>query len=98
MMSDSQRPVDLNAVSQLVEQLERDLDRARSGKGSVDVLRVEVEQLRRALAADAPSNEEVSRGLASVRSRLHDLGDELETDAMIGADYLRRIGRLLGLT
>lgn len=97
-MSDSHRPVDLNAVSQLVEQLERDLARARSGSGSVDVLRVEVEQLRRALAVDAPSNEEVSRGLASVRSRLHELGDELETDAMIGADYLRRIGRLLGLT
>jgi hypothetical protein len=40
----------------------------------------------------------VSQGLVSVRSRLHDLGDELGTDALIGADYLTRIGRLLGLT
>jgi hypothetical protein len=39
----------------------------------------------------------VSEGLASVRTRLQDLGDELETDAFIGADYLTRIGRLLGL-
>ena len=70
---------------------------ARSGGASVDTLRAEVEQLRAALAAGTPSEHEVSEGLASVRSRLHDLGDELETDAFIGADYLARIGRLLGL-
>ncbi len=37
--------VDLDAVAQLVAQLERDLERARSG-ASVDTLRAEVEQLR----------------------------------------------------
>ena len=92
------RPVDLDAVAQLVDQLERDLARARTGGASVDTLRAEVEQLRVALASGAPSDEDVSQGLKSVRSRLHDLGDELETDAFIGADYLARIGRLLGLT
>ena len=97
-MVNSSRPVDLDAVSQLVEQLERDLARARSGGGSIDTLRAEVEQLRLALAAESPSTEQVTEGLTSVRSRLHELGDELETDAIIGADYLRRIGRLLGLT
>ena len=35
--------------------------------------------------------------LGRVRGRLQGLGDELETDAFIGADYLTRIGRLLGL-
>jgi cob(I)alamin adenosyltransferase len=97
-MANSTRPVDLDAVSQLVEQLERDLARARTGGGSIDTLRAEVEQLRQALAADSPSAEQVTQGLTTVRTRLHDLGDELETDAIIGADYLRRIGRLLGLT
>ena len=97
-MMSSSHPVDLDAVSQLVDQLERDLARARSGGGSIDTLRAEVEQLRLALAAEPPSNEQVTQGLTTVRSRLHDLGDELETDAIIGADYLRRIGRLLGLT
>ena len=97
-MSNPSGPVDLDAVTQLVEQLDRDLARARTGSGSIDTLRVEVEQLRSALAADSPSDEEVTQGLTTVRSRLHDLGDELETDAIIGADYLRRIGRLLGLT
>jgi hypothetical protein len=92
------RPVDLDAVAELVAQLERDLERARTGGASVDTLRAEVEQLRAALASGTPSPDDVSQGLASVRSRLHDLGDELETDAFIGADYLARIGRLLGLT
>jgi hypothetical protein len=97
MTAPTGRPVDLDAVAQLVEQLERDLARARTGGASVETLQAEVEQLRAALAAEAPSDADVSRGLASVRTRLHDLGDELETDALIGADYLTRIGRLLGL-
>lgn len=97
MTAPTGRPVDLDAVAQLVEQLERDLARARTGGASVETLRAEVEQLRAALKAEAPSEADVSRGLASVRTRLHDLGDELETDALIGADYLTRIGRLLGL-
>lgn len=98
MTPSGDRPVDLDAVAELVAQLERDLERARTGGASVDTLRAEVEQLRAALASATPSPDDVSQGLASVRSRLHDLGDELETDAFIGADYLARIGRLLGLT
>ena len=96
-MTTGGRPVDLNAVSELVEQLERDLARARTGGASVETLRAEVEQLRQALASEAPSEADVSVGLDRVRSKLHSLGDELETDALIGADYLTRIGRLLGL-
>jgi hypothetical protein len=97
MTTPTGRQVDLDAVAQLVEQLERDLARARTGGASVETLQAEVEQLRAVLAADRPSQDEVSRGLAGVRSRLQGLGDELESDALIGADYLTRIGRLLGL-
>lgn len=89
--------VNLDEVAALVEQLERDLARARQGGASVDTLRAEVEQLRAALAADEPSAGEVSQGLRSVRSLLHDVGDELKSEAMTGSDYLARIGRLLGL-
>jgi hypothetical protein len=97
MSTPTSRPVDLDAVAQLVEQLERDLARARTGGASVETLQAEVEQLRAALAAGSPSQDDVSQSLAGVRSRLHDLGDELGKDAFIGADYLARIGRLLGL-
>lgn len=88
--------VDLDAVAQLVAQLERDLERARSG-GSVDTLRAEVEQLRQALAAPEPSSADVSQGLHGLRARLHEFGDELRSEALTGSDYLTRIGRLLGL-
>ena len=90
------RTVDLDEVAQLVEQLERDLARARTGGASVETLQAEVEQLRAALSSDMPSQAAVSEGLVGVRGRLQGLGDELETDAFIGADYLARIGRLLG--
>lgn len=89
-------PVDLDAVTQLVEQLERDLARARAG-GSLEPVRAEVEQLRAALAAAEPSPGEVHEGLHGLRARLHELGDELKSDALTGTDYLTRIGRLLGL-
>lgn len=96
-MTTPAHPVDLDAVAQLVEQLERDLEKARTGGASVETLQAEVEQLRLALSAGTPSEADVRQSLASVRGRMHDLGDELETGALLGADYLRRIGRLLGL-
>lgn len=88
--------VDLDEVSQLVEQLESDLSRVRSGSASVDTLRAEVEQLRRALATDAASGD-VHEGLHGVRDRLAKVSDELVDDAVIGGDYLARIARILGL-
>lgn len=91
------RAVDLDAVGELVEQLERDLVKARAGGASVDVLRAEVEQLRAALSASEPSHDEVKVGLHGVRTRLDELGDDLKSGAVTGGDYLARIGRLLGL-
>lgn len=91
------RTVDLDAVAQLVEQLERDLAQARAGTANVDTLRAEVEQLRTALSVAEPSQGEVHESLHGLRARLHELGDELKSDALTGTDYLTRIGRLLGL-
>jgi phage shock protein A len=91
------RTVDLDAVAQLVEQLERDLAQARAGTASVDTLRAEVEQLRAALSVAAPSQGEVHESLHGLRARLHEFGDELKSDALMGSDYFTRIGRLLGL-
>lgn len=92
------RTVDLNEVGELVEQLERDLAKARAGGASVDTLRAEVEQLRAALDANEPSHGDVHAGLHGVRSQLDDLGDDLKAGALTGTDYLTRIGRLLGLS
>jgi hypothetical protein len=89
--------VNLDEVSQLVEQLERDLAKARAGDASVETLRAEVEQLRRLLDAGAPAHEELHQGLHGVRAQLDDLGDDLKSGALAGGDYLARIGRMLGL-
>lgn len=91
------RAVNLDEVAALVEQLERDLVKARSGGASVDVLRAEVEQLRAALSSAEPSHDQVKIGLHGVRTRLDELGDDLKSGALAGTDYLARIGRLLGL-
>ncbi len=91
------RTVNLDEVGQLVDQLERDLAKARAGGASVDTLRAEVEQLRAALSVSEPSHEEVHVGLHGVRSKLDELGDELRNGALTGSDYLARIGRILGL-
>lgn len=88
--------VNLDEVSQLVEQLERDLARVRAGGADIDTLRAEVEQLRAALAAPAGSGE-IHEGLHGVRERLAAASDEVVVDAFKGSDYLARIGRLLGL-
>jgi hypothetical protein len=88
--------VDLEQVAHLVEQLERDLARVRTGGASVDTLRTEVEQLRQALAAADPHGE-VHEGLHGVRDRLGAVSDELLGDALKGSDYIARIGRILGL-
>ncbi len=91
------RSVNLDEVGKLVDQLERDVAKARAGGASVETLRAEVEQLRLALSAAEPSHEEVHVGLHGVRNTLDELGGELKSGALAGSDYLARIGRLLGL-
>jgi hypothetical protein len=96
-MSNTSKPIDLDAVARLVDQLEHDLARARQGAATPDTLRAEVEQLRALLAAGEPAPAEVHAGLSGLRERMHALSDELVTDAVKSGDYLARIGRLLGL-
>lgn len=89
--------VDLDEVAQLVEQLERDLSRVRTGGASLDTLRAEVEQLRLALSGPETAHQEVHEGLHGVRERLSSVSDEVVADALKGSDYLARIARILGL-
>ncbi|MGH6611154.1 MAG: hypothetical protein ACRECQ_12945 [Burkholderiaceae bacterium] len=92
-----QRAIDFNEVSELVDQLERDLAKARMGDASIDTLRAEVEQLREILSGQSPSHGDVHQSLHGVRTQIDELGDDLKSGALTGSDYLARIGRMLGL-
>lgn len=85
--------VDLDAVSKLVHELERDLEKLQHGSGDVGALRAEVRALGQALQAPAPESEHIHRGLNAV----HRVIATIEDDVLIVADYGARIGRMLGM-
>jgi hypothetical protein len=91
------RKVDIEAVAALVEALERDLEKVRAGSGDVDALRREVDALKAALDAGEPHHEGVREKLHDVRGSLESTKDTLWEDAVIGGDYISRIGRMLGM-
>ena len=97
-MSTDERPggdgnIDLAEVKRLLTALEADLAQVQSGSKDVQTLRDEVEALSRALhAGDA-----VAPQLRKVHSTLDDALDALEAKALVPADYIARIGRLLGM-
>jgi len=92
----NQRAIDLEETARLVEALESDLERLKSGQAGVEQLRADVERLRVALASPRPQ-EALHGGLARLREKLHAASDELLTDAVRTGDYIARIGRLLGM-
>jgi hypothetical protein len=89
--------VDMNEVTRLVEALERDLEKVRSGSGDIETLRAEVAQLRDALGT-APAGDDLAANLHGVRGAMHRAEEELAVDAFRASDYIVRIGRILGLS
>jgi hypothetical protein len=89
--------VDLQEVSRLVVELERDLDKVRAGSAGVDTLRREVEQLRAILDTPGSEGKEIHDGLQLIRARLHQVGEELQRDAIKVTDYITLVGRMLGM-
>jgi hypothetical protein len=96
MTGKDQRTVDLEEAARLIDALEQDLTQLKSGRGDLDHLRADVEQLRAALAS-GQRHEELHGGLAGLREKLRAASDELVTDAIRTGDYIARIGRLLGM-
>jgi len=95
--SESAAPaVDLAEVKRLVDALEADLAQVQGGSKDVQALRDEVEALRAVLQGE-PADEAVAPQLHKVHSSLDDLIDSIEAAALVPADYVARIGRLLGL-
>jgi cell division septum initiation protein DivIVA len=89
--------VDLDAVQALVEKLEKDLARVRSGTEEVERLREEVDTLKRLLNEPAPPHYSVQDALHRTRSALDREWDTAKTEAFVASRYIAEIGRILGM-
>jgi hypothetical protein len=90
--------VDLEAVQRLVNQLEDDLARVRSGAEDIERVREEVDSLKRLLDAPERPHPTVLDALHRTRAALdRDWADTARTEAFIASRYIAEIGRILGM-
>jgi hypothetical protein len=91
------REIDLEEVARLVEALERDLAKVRSGSQDVQRLRDEVETLKNVLSSPIRRHHWVSDGLHGVRTVLEEAIDVAVAKGLKTSQYVSEIGRILGL-
>jgi len=91
------KKVDLEQVSKLIEALERDLAQVRSGSQDVKRLRDEVETLKRVLNAPLQKQHWIRDGLHSVHDALDGAVDTAIADGIKASRYIAEIGRILGM-
>jgi hypothetical protein len=89
--------VDIAEARRLLDALERDVQGLDGSAPDLDVLRAEIQALRRVLHTDSSTPEELQSGLHGMRDRLHDFPEELKGDAFQAGRYLAELGRILGL-
>jgi hypothetical protein len=94
---DNVREIDLEEVARLVEALERDLAKVRSGSQDVQRLRDEVETLKNVLSSPIRRHHWVSDGLHGVRTVLEEAIDAAVAKGLKTSQYISEIGRILGL-
>lgn len=94
---DSAQNVDLDAVQKLIDTLEEDLSRLRSGSGDVQRLREEVEALKGLLSVPGRPHHSIRDALHGVRSALDREWGSAKTEAFTASRYVAEIGRILGM-
>lgn len=95
--SNMTREIDLEEVARLVEALEQDLAKVRSGSEDFQRLRDEVETLKNVLNSPIRRHHWVSEGLHGVRTVLEDAIDAAIAQGLKTSQYISEIGRILGL-
>ena len=91
------KEIDIEEVAKLIEALERDLARVRSGSRDLQLLRDEVETLKNVLNSPIRRHHWVSDGLHGVRMVLEEAIDTAVARGLKTSQYLSEIGRILGL-
>lgn len=89
--------VDLEKVAQLVDALERDLAKVRSGSRDVQLLRDEVETLKNVLNSPIRRHHWVREGLHGMRAAIEAGLETAVADGLKAGRYIAEIGRILGM-
>lgn len=94
---DKSQEIDLEKVARLIEALELDLARVRTGSEDMQRLRDEVETLKNVLNSPIRRHHWVRDGLHSVRVGLEEKLDSALAEGLKAGQYVAEIGRILGL-
>jgi hypothetical protein len=91
------KEIDIEEVAKLIEALERDLARVRSGSRDLQLLRDEVETLKNVLNSPIRRHHWVREGLHGMRQAIESRLDSAVADGLKAGQYIAEIGRILGL-
>ena len=91
------KEIDIEEVAKLIETLERDLARVRSGSRDLQLLRDEVETLKNVLNSPIRRHHWVREGLHGMREAIESGLESAVADGLKAGQYIAEIGRILGL-
>ncbi len=91
------KKIDLEKVAQLIDALERDLAKVRSGSRDLQLLRDEVETLKNVLNSPIRRHHWVREGLHGMRKAFEGGLETAVADGLKAGQYIAEIGRILGM-
>lgn len=92
-----EREINFEEVAKLIDALEQDLKKVRSGSQDVQLLRDEVETLKNVLNSPVRRHHWVRDGLHGVREAFESALDTAIAEGVKGGQYIAEIGRILGM-
>ncbi len=94
---DKGREIDFEEVAKLIEGLERDLAKVRSGSRDLQLLRDEVETLKNVLRSPIRRHHWIRDALHGTRVAIENGLDAAMVEGIKGSWYIAEIGRILGM-
>jgi len=94
---DITRDIDLDEVAELVDALERDLQKIQGGSEEVQRLKDEVETLKNLLRSPVRRHHWVRDALHGIREGFDDALDSAVAGGVQASRYIAEIGRILGM-
>jgi len=91
------KKIDLEKVAQLIDALERDLAKVKSGSRDVQLLRDEVETLKNVLNSPIRRHHWVREGLHGMREAIENGLETVVADGLKAGPDIAEIGRIPGM-